>query len=199
MFLLMLIIFIIGYTLIVFEHKIKINKAASALLLGVLTWTVYILGGKEILAQGFSRNWTEFANGLTNPLTTETIKEFIVNHQLPEHISEISGIIFFLLGAMTIVEVIDNYQGFRILTDKIKTTNKVKLLWLLSFIAFFLSAILDNLTTTIVMIALIRKLITNSQHDRWIFASLIVIAANAGVHGHQLVMLQLLCCGLVVR
>jgi Na+/H+ antiporter NhaD/arsenite permease-like protein len=179
MFFLMLLIFIIGYSLIIFEHKIKINKAASALLLGVLTWTVYIIGGKDILSLGFSRSWHEFSAHLSNPLNKEIIREFIATHQLSEHISEISGIVFFLLGAMTIVEVIDNYQGFRVLTDKIKTTNKIKLLWLLSFITFFLSAILDNLTTTIVMIALIRKLLTD-KHNRWLFAGIIVIAANSG-------------------
>jgi len=179
MFILMLVVFIIGYTLIVLEHKIKINKAASALLLGVLTWTVYIIGGKEILSLGFSRNWIEFSSHLSNPLNAETITEFIANHQLPEHISDISGIIFFLLGAMTIVEVIDRYQGFRILTDKIKTTNKVKLLWIASFLTFFLSAILDNLTTTIVMVAVLRKLLVD-KHNRWLFAGLVVIAANAG-------------------
>jgi len=179
MFILMLLIFIIGYTLIIFEHKIKINKAASALLLGVLTWTAYIIGGKKILSLGFSRSWNEFSSHLSTPVNSETIREFISNQQLPEHISEIAGIILFLLGAMTIVEVIDNYQGFRILTDKIKTTNKVKLLWLISFLTFFLSAILDNLTTTIVMVALMRKLLTD-KHNRWLFAGIVVIAANSG-------------------
>ncbi|MBI9052996.1 MAG: sodium:proton antiporter NhaD [Bacteroidales bacterium] len=176
MFTLMLMVFIVGYILIVFEHALKINKAASALLLGVLTWTVYIIGGKNILSQGFSKSWINFS---ANNLNYETIKHFIVDHELPHHLAEISGIILFLLGAMTIVEVIDKYQGFRIITEKIKTTNKVKLLWLISFLTFFLSAILDNLTTTIVMVALMRKILTD-KHNRWLFAGLIVISANAG-------------------
>lgn len=179
MFVLMLIVFIIGYTLIVLEHKIKINKAASALLLGVLTWTIYMIGAKDILSLGVSRSWSEFTAHIHTPINNELIRNFINHHELAEHISEITGIILFLLGAMTIVEVIDNYQGFRILTDKINTTNKIKLLWLISFLTFFLSAILDNLTTTIVMVALTRKLLTD-KHNRWLFSGLIVIAANSG-------------------
>jgi len=179
MFLLMLFVFIIGYTLIIFEHKIKINKAASALLLGVLTWTIYIIGGKEILQLDFSRHWLEFSKHFDYPFRMEIIREFITEHQLPHHLSEIAGIVLFLLGAMTIVEVIDNYQGFKIITEKIKTTNKIKLLWIVSIMTFFLSAILDNLTTTIVMVALMRKILTD-KHNRWLFAGLIVISANSG-------------------
>lgn len=179
MFLIMLIIFIIGYSLIILEHKIKINKAASALLLGVLTWTVYMIGAKDILSLGFSRSWNEFTAHIHQPVNIELVREFINHHELAEHISEITGIILFLLGAMTIVEVIDKYQGFRILTDKINTTNKIKLLWLVSFLTFFLSAILDNLTTTIVMVALMRKLLTD-KHNRWLFSGLIIISANSG-------------------
>lgn len=179
MFLLMLFIFIIGYILIIFEHKININKAASALLLGVLTWTIYILGGKEILSLGFSRSWSEFIANHQVHANAHSIREFISNHELAEHISEIAGIILFLMGAMTIVEVIDNYQGFRIITNRIKTTNKVKLLWIVGFLTFFLSAVLDNLTTTIVMVALMRKLLSDKQ-NRWLFAGIVVIAANSG-------------------
>jgi Na+/H+ antiporter NhaD/arsenite permease-like protein len=179
MFLLMLFIFIIGYILIIFEHKININKAASALLLGVLTWTIYILGGKEILSLGFSRSWSEFVNNHQVHASAHSIREFISNHELSEHISEIAGIILFLMGAMTIVEVIDNYQGFRIITNRIKTTNKIKLLWIVGFLSFFLSAVLDNLTTTIVMVALMRKLLSDKQ-NRWLFAGIVVIAANSG-------------------
>jgi Na+/H+ antiporter NhaD/arsenite permease-like protein len=94
-------------------------------------------------------------------------------------LGEISEILFFLMGAMTIVEVVDQHEGFKIITDKIKTTNKVKLLWILSFLTFFMSALLDNLTTTIVLVALLRKLIDDKQ-TRWFFASMVVLAANAG-------------------
>jgi Na+/H+ antiporter NhaD/arsenite permease-like protein len=179
MFTLMLIVFIVGYMFIVFEHILKINKAASALLLGILTWTIYIVAGKEILSLGFSKSWAEFSANSLSELNIENVRHFISEVQLPHHLAEIMGIVLFLLGAMTIVEVIDRYQGFRIITEKIKTTNKVKLLWIASFLTFFLSAILDNLTTTIVMVALLKKILTD-KHNRWLFAGIVVISANAG-------------------
>ena len=109
----------------------------------------------------------------------ENIREFITQHEVLEHLADITTILFFLLGAMTIVEVVDQHEGFKIITDKIKTTNKVKLLWVLSILTFFMSAVLDNLTTTIVIIALLRKLI-DDQKTRWFYAAMVVVAANAG-------------------
>ena len=149
---LMVLNFVLGYVAIAFEHGIKINKAASALITGVLCWTVYIL--------------------------SETDKE-LVSNQLAEHLSTISGILFFLLGAMVIVELIDAHDGFDLVTQRISTTDKRRLLWLTGFIAFFLSAILDNLTTTIVMVSLIRKIVADRE-DRLVLVGMIVIAANAG-------------------
>ena len=187
-FTLMVIVFVLGYTAIALEHPLKVDKAASALLLGVFIWTVFILDVSGILNLGFSTSWEEFKNSsLLAAFTTrhpeaglvEQMKYFVVDNQIVEHLGEISEILFFLLGAMTIVETIDQHQGFKIITDKITTTNKVKLLWILSFLTFFMSALLDNLTTTIVMVALLRKLIDDKK-SRWFFASMIVIAANAG-------------------
>jgi len=145
-------IFVIGYIAIAMEHSFKINKAASALVTGVLCWTVYILFAPD--------------------------KE-VVNHELMDHLGELSGILFFLMGAMTIVELIDAHDGFQIITERIKTTKAVRLLWILAFITFFLSAILDNLTTTIVIVSLLRKLIVNKE-QRLFFVGITVIAANAG-------------------
>lgn len=145
-------IFILGYAAIALEHPIRINKAASALVTGVLCWSVFAL---------FSEN-----------------KEH-AGEELIGHLGEVSGILFFLLGAMVIVELIDAHDGFEIITDRIRTTSKKKLVWVIGFIAFFLSAVLDNLTATIVMISLLRKIIP-AHRDRLIFAGLIVIAANAG-------------------
>jgi Na+/H+ antiporter NhaD/arsenite permease-like protein len=173
MFILMVVVFILGYTCIALEHPLKIDKAATALMTGVLLWTIYIFGAKTILP--YSPYWHEFLQ--ENP--GGSYIEFIANREIPEHLGEIAQILFFLLGAMIIVEMTDSHEGFKIITDRIKTTNKVKLMWLLSFITFFLSAVLDNLTTTIVMVALIRKLMAN-QKDRWFMASLVVLAANAG-------------------
>lgn len=149
---LLIIIFVLGYFAIATEHYIKINKAASALLTGVLCWTVYILIAPE---------------------------KDIVSEELTHHLGELSGILFFLLGAMTIVELIDAHDGFDIITARITQTDKRKLLWVIAFITFFLSAILDNLTTTIVIISLLRKLIKDDK-DRLFFAGIVVVAANAG-------------------
>jgi Na+/H+ antiporter NhaD/arsenite permease-like protein len=151
MFPFIITIFVIGYLLIALEQKLNINKAASALLTGVLCWVIYIVNGDA----------------------------HTVSDQLSEHLSDISEILFFLMGAMTIVELIDAHNGFDIITKTIVTLNKRKLLWILSFIAFFLSAILDNLTTAIVMVSLLRKLV-DDRKDKLFFAGMIIIAANAG-------------------
>jgi Na+/H+ antiporter NhaD/arsenite permease-like protein len=150
--LLILIIFLIGYTCITLEHSIGINKAATALLTGVLCWVAYLF----------------YANDTT-----------VVTEQLMSQLGETSGILFFLVGAMTVVQLIDAHDGFHIIANAIKTTNKRKLLWIISFLSFFLSAVLDNLTTTIVMISLLRTLISD-RNDRWFFAGMVIIAANAG-------------------
>jgi NhaD family Na+/H+ antiporter len=152
MALLIIIIFILGYAAIAFEHTIRLNKAASALVTGVLCWTVYIL-------------FTEDKEAVTE--------------QLSHHLGELSQILFFLMGAMTIVELIDAHDGFEIVTSKIKTTSKKKLMVIIALLAFFFSAILDNLTTAIVMVSLVRKLVAD-KNDRWMLAGLIIISANAG-------------------
>jgi Na+/H+ antiporter NhaD/arsenite permease-like protein len=179
MFILMVVIFVLGYTAIALEHPLKVDKAASALIIGTLTWVIYILGAESILHLGFSPSWTAFLAENPDMHGLHAIHEFIVDHEIIHHLGEISEILFFLMGAMTIVEVVDQHEGFKIITDKIKTTNKVKLLWILSFLTFFMSALLDNLTTTIVLVALLRKLIDDKQ-TRWFFASMVVLAANAG-------------------
>lgn len=146
------LVFIVGYILIAIEHSIKIDKAAMALITGVLCWLLFYLG--------------EHAQKETEEL-------------LVSHLGEISGILFFLMGAMTIVEVVDSHDGFRLITALIRTASKTRILILVSVITFFLSAILDNLTTSIVMTSLIRKLLSEKEDRLW-FASMIIIAANAG-------------------
>jgi Na+/H+ antiporter NhaD/arsenite permease-like protein len=187
-FILMLIVFVLGYLAIAMEGPIKIDKAASALLLGVIIWVVYIFGLPDILNLGFSPSWGHFlkSSDLANlkhkyegiSLLAQ-MKYFVTDHEVISHLGNLSEILFFLLGAMTIVETVDQHEGFRVITDRIKTTNKVTLLWTIATITFFLSGVLDNMTTTIVMIALLRKLIDDKK-SRWFFASMIVIAANAG-------------------
>ncbi|MBP3466901.1 MAG: sodium:proton antiporter NhaD [Paludibacteraceae bacterium] len=149
----MIVVFIVGYLCIALEHPLKIDKAASALLIGVLTWTIFILLGDSDIHH--------------------------VGEQLNENLAETAQTLFFLFAAMTIVEIVDRHNGFKIITDRITATNKVKLLWIISFLTFFMSAVLDNLTTTIVILSLLRKLIKD-QHTRWTYASIVVIAANAG-------------------
>ncbi|MGQ1788401.1 sodium:proton antiporter NhaD [Saccharicrinis sp. GN24d3] len=176
MFLLMLAVFVIGYGFIVFEHINHINKAAIALLIGSLTWAIYAIGGSGVLELGFSSAWQNY---LASAHGTVNIHQFITHHQLYHHLSEISSILFFLMGAMTIVELVDRYQGFRVITTKINSSSAVKLLWIISGLTFLMSAVLDNLTTTIVIITVLRKLLTQKD-NRWIFASMVVVSANAG-------------------
>lgn len=175
-FYLMIILFIVGYACIALEHPLKINKTAFALLLGVLIWLVYILTGPAIFdATGFGAGWQAFQQA--NP--DAHFSDFITKHELIEHLGDIAEILFYLMGAMTVVELIDSHGGFSIITDKITTKSKVKLLWILSLITFFLSALLDNLTTAIVMVALLRKLLPEKQ-DRWFFGGMVILAANSG-------------------
>lgn len=155
--------FIIGYSMIALEHPLKIDKAASAILTGVVCWLILTFG-----IQGMP----VAAAGLADP-------QQLLHHSLSEHLSGISEILFFLLGAMTIVELVDVHDGFRVITDRIRTANKVKLLWIIGWVAFFLSAVLDNMTTAIVISALLRKLI-KKQEDLWFLGGFVIIAANAG-------------------
>ena len=147
---LMIAIFVIGYAMIALEHPLKINKSATAVLLAAVIWAVFALLGPGI-------------------------KDGALIH----HLGETAEILFFLLGAMTIVEIIDKHDGFSIITDRITTTSKRKLLWIISILTFFMSAVLDNLTTSIVMCALLRKLV-GDKNTRWFFAGMVILAANAG-------------------
>lgn len=146
------ILFIAGYLAIAMEHPLKVNKAASALITGALCWTVFALYSPD--KEGAS-------------------------HLVSEYLGEVAGILFFLLGAMTIVELIDAHDGFEVITSRINTSSKRKLVWILGTLTFFLSAVLDNLTTTIVIVSLLRILVPEKK-DRLLFAGLTIIAANAG-------------------
>jgi Na+/H+ antiporter NhaD/arsenite permease-like protein len=150
----MIALFVVGYCAIALEHYLKINKAVSAILAGVLCWTVYIM-----MSPGDQMHH--------------------VSEQLIESLGSNAGILFFLLGAMTIVELINAHNGFDIITKIINVTSKRKLLWIMSIVTFFLSSVLDNLTTTIVMISLLSKFALNKE-DKMFFAGITVIAANAG-------------------
>jgi len=183
---LIITVFVIGYLAIAFEHPIKINKTASALLTGVLCWTLFVLSEPSESVTS-STHYKEFVEHLgidqgidkVSLLSEVQIFHNFILSQLGEHLDSIAQILFFLMGAMTIVELVDAHQGFKFITDRIVTKNPRKLMWIISWVAFFMSAVLDNLTTTIVMVSLIRKLIPN-RDMRLFFAGVIVIAANAG-------------------
>lgn len=170
-------IFIAGYVAIVFEHQIKVNKTASALLTGVLCWVAFVLGnpGAEFFQ---APSYLEFLGKVAGLPAPEIYQKF-VGSQLAHHLASISEVLFFLLGAMTIVELVDAHQGFKVITNRISTRSSRKLLWVMSTITFFLSALLDNLTTSIVMVSLLRKLV-HDQDQRKLFAGMVIIAANAG-------------------
>jgi Na+/H+ antiporter NhaD/arsenite permease-like protein len=159
MYALIIAVFIFGYIFIALEHPFKINKAASAILTGVICWTILAL----------------------YPETFSLTKagHSIIDESIIHHLGEISQILFFLLGAMTIVEIIDSHGGFEIITSKIITTNRVRLLWIIGCVTFLLSSVLDNLTTAIVLATLIKNLF-KEQEDIWFYGGIVVIAANAG-------------------
>ena len=148
----LIVIFVLVYAAIALEHPLRINKSASALLGAGLLWTLYALSQSDA---------------------------HLVGEQLNESLMTTAQIVFFLMGAMTIVEVVDAHNGFEVITSKIKTKKLSTLMWMVGFVAFFLSSILDNLTTTIVMVSLMKKLL-DQREDRLFFAGIIVIAANAG-------------------
>ncbi len=147
----MILIFVVGYLFIALEHKTRIDKSAIALLMAGAIWTLFSLLGNDPKIQ----------------------------HELVDQLGDTCEILVFLIGAMTIVDLIDSYGGFAVITEHITTRNKRKLLWLIAFITFFMSAALDNMTTTIIMVMMLRRLIPDKT-ERWIFAGVIVIAANSG-------------------
>jgi Na+/H+ antiporter NhaD/arsenite permease-like protein len=153
------------------EHSIKIDKSATALLLGMLMWVLFILGADSIpyVVEKAAQHGYDVSH----------LTDYVNHVEIIGHLGDISSTLFFLIGAMTIVELIDTHGGFTIITRRITTRDKLRLVWILSFITFFMSSVLDNLTTAIVMVMLLRKLV-NDQHERWLYASMIIIAANAG-------------------
>ncbi len=169
----MIVVFVIGYACIALEHPLHVNKSATALLLGTLMWVLFILGDPSTMPV-----FSSFQEYLASH-PDSTFASWLTHGYLLEHLGEVAEILFFLLGAMTIVEIVDTHEGFKVITDKITTTKKTSLLWIISVLTFFMSAVLDNLTTSIVMIALLRKLIAN-KNDRWVFAGIVILAANAG-------------------
>lgn len=178
----LIVIFLVGYLCIALEHPLKIDKSATALVLGMLLWVLYALFAEYIVpvAEG-----EELARYVAHhpALAGESLKkqalDYIINEKIIEALGDATQTLFFLIGAMTIVELVDVHGGFSVVTDHITTRNKRKLLWVISIVAFFFSAVLDNMTTTIVLVLLLRKLVEEKK-ERWLFAGMVVIAANTG-------------------
>ena len=154
--------FVIGYFFIAIESVTKVNKAAIALLMFVVCWTLFMIDPAQYLATAIG-----------------DAKALIVSEEIEHHLGSTATTLFFLMGAMTIVELVDQNGGFNFVRDTLQTRSKKKLLWRIAFMTFVLSAILDNLTTSIVMIMILRKLVSDKK-DRLIYAALVVIAANSG-------------------
>ncbi|MBM3451930.1 MAG: sodium:proton antiporter [Bacteroidetes bacterium] len=178
------IIFVVGYVAITMEHSLKIDKLIPALLMMVACWTLIAIGLEHI------PNWIDSHSGKmvdgfnSLPLKSEAVQHTItkstwLENSLLHHFGKTAEILIFLMGAMAIVEMIDYFEGFSSIKGMIKTRSKVALLWIVSFLAFFLSAIIDNLTATIVLITILRKIVSD-QEDRMWYAGFIIIAANAG-------------------
>ncbi|WP_291113788.1 sodium:proton antiporter NhaD [Flavobacterium sp. UBA6135] len=172
---LIIFLFIIGYLSITLEHPFKLDKTVPSLLMAGVIWA--------LLAFGFNQGWLsvidEYSNVYNINNGDEKAQLYGFSKNLMHHFGKTAEILIFLIGAMTIVEIIDLHRGFDIIKSRIKTTNKVRLLWTLGVVAFILSAVIDNLTATIVLVTLLRKLIPVKEYRIW-FASMIVIAANAG-------------------
>jgi Na+/H+ antiporter NhaD/arsenite permease-like protein len=150
---LILIVFVMGYIAIIAEHYLKINKTAVALFVAVVCWAIYLYSG-------------------IHPTSDQLA-------HLGDHVNHIAQIVFFLLGAMTIVELIDAHEGFKAVSNCLKTSSKRKLMVIVSVLAFFLSSVLDNLTTTILMVSILRKLVPERK-DRLLLCCIVVVAANSG-------------------
>ena len=154
----MIIIFVLGYLMIAMEHKVNVSKSSVALVLCCLLWGLLSV----------------FSSRIAPSLTHD-----VINSDLLAALGSTCEIIVFLIGAMTIVDIIDSHGGFEVITRHITTRKKTRLMWLIAFLTFFMSSVLDNMTTTIIMVMLIRRMLSNYK-ERWLFASIIIIAANCG-------------------
>lgn len=172
-------VFLIGYAFIAMESTTRINKSAVALFMCVVCWVLYMLGAQDYLNLMHPSEFGEALSGMGDATVSSLVSSFVADNVLIPHLGSTSETIFFLLGAMTVVEIVDSNGGFNFVKSWLTTRSKRKLLWAVVFITFFLSAVLDNLTTSLVMIAILRKLVPEHK-DRIIYAAMVILAANAG-------------------
>lgn len=175
-------LFFIGYLGIALEHPLRLDKTATALLLGMLLWILYALGAEYIVPAVEGESLAAYISGnpriAGEPLHMQAL-QYILDVKIVESLGDITQTLFFLIGAMTIVELVDIHGGFTVITDRITTRRKKGLLWVVCGVTFIFSALLDNMTTTIVMVLLLRKLVEDRE-ERWLYAGMVVIAANTG-------------------
>lgn len=176
---LIVVVFILGYLAIALEHQLEINKAAAALLIGAVCWALYAIGYEALVPMSVIPAEFVEAQLVAGVDPSDIPRAFLVENQFLHLVAETAYILFFLMGAMTIVELVDAHEGFSVITRNITSRSRTKLLWIVSWLTFFTSAVLDNLTTTIVMISLLRKVVPDRQ-TRLFFAGMVIVAANAG-------------------
>lgn len=172
-------VFLIGYFFIATEGVVKVNKSATALFMCVICWVLYMMGSMEFLPIMHGDEFNALASSSEGASLVQQIKNFISSDVLLDHLGDTCETIFFLMGAMTIVEIVDSNGGFNFVRDRLSTKSKKALLWRVVIITFFLSAVLDNLTTSLVMIMVLRKLVPE-RNDRLVYAAMVILAANSG-------------------
>lgn len=178
----LIVLFFIGYLAIALEHPLKVDKTATALMLGMLLWIIYAIGAEYIvplIEPDALKAYLDSHPSLTGASLHRQALGYVTDVRLVESLGDVTQTLFFLIGAMTIVELVDIHGGFTVITSRITTRDKLRLLWVICAVTFVFSAVLDNMTTTIVMVLLLRKIIED-QHERWLYAGMIVIAANTG-------------------
>ncbi|MDE5644422.1 MAG: sodium:proton antiporter NhaD [Muribaculaceae bacterium] len=178
----LIVLFFIGYLAIALEHPLKVDKTATALMLGMLLWIIYALGAEYIvplIEPDAFKAYLDSHPSLAGASLHRQALGYVTDVRLVESLGDVTQTLFFLIGAMTIVELVDIHGGFTVITSRITTRDKLRLLWVICAVTFVFSAVLDNMTTTIVMVLLLRKIIED-QHERWLYAGMIVIAANTG-------------------
>ena len=178
----MVVVFIVGIVMISLEDRIRINKAAVAVLMCVAMWLMLISGSGDILLGLNNSSYSEYItlNGLEESMSNMgELTRYIAEKQFVPHLGSVSETLFFVMGTMIVINIVDKYGGFRAITDRVTTNDKRKLLWIISFLAFFLSACIDNIAAALVLIAILRKMVPDKT-DRMKYACMIVISANAG-------------------
>lgn len=178
----MVVAFVVGIILISLEDRIRINKAATAILMCVVMWLMLTSGSNYILVERANPEYTNFTtlHGADNPANkVYQISEYLVGNRFVHHLGTVAETLFFVMGTMLIVNIVDKHGGFKLITDRVNTRNKRKLLWIIAFLSFFLSAMLDNLAAALVLIAILRKMVPDKT-DRMKYACMIILSANAG-------------------